>query len=321
MKALYRNYFLLSLYFLSHSFAAFADDCCEVDDSEGYINHSLFYEAQITKQNQPVEDCCGVWLPEDPVLFRPFVADPREVDYSAGWRFSDQVLDRNVIDVSYGDTIALYRLCNVGPWEGQLQFEVEGGLWAVFAPLQETSPLINADYYIGLPITYAFGKWSFRLRGYHISSHIGDEFLLCHPRFHRKNPSAESIDFFASWDATDEIRLYGGGGVVVHQDDTFKCGRVFAEGGMELHLSKLGFVNICQQIYGRPYYGMHFRYQTKQQKNHINQTYVLGYEWGKLCGLQRILRVFFEYHDGYSLEGQFCHFPTNYCSIRVSYGF
>ena len=31
----------------------------------------------------------GVWLPEDPVLYRNMIADPRQICYSAGWRFND----------------------------------------------------------------------------------------------------------------------------------------------------------------------------------------------------------------------------------------
>lgn len=278
------------------------------------------------------ESCCGcgVWLPEDSVLFRPFVADPHELTYSVGWRFNDQALEKNVIDVSFADNIAFYRWCDVWPCGGQLQIELEGALWACFDPLHDSAPLMNADYYVGIPITYAIGRWSFRLRGYHISSHIGDEFLLNHLRpdsrggadmeFDRRNPSAEYLDFYASYYPTDDIRVYGGIGCILAQDRSFPMGRFYAEAGLELHMSQLGFINECQQIFGRPFYGMDFRYQTKWNK-HINQTYVLGYEWGKLCGLQRILRVFMEYHDGYSYEGQFCRFPTNYFSLRMSYGF
>jgi hypothetical protein len=262
----------------------------------------------------------GIWLPEDPPLFRPFVADPRQITYSAGWRLNDQVFVKNVIDVSFFDTCYLYRWCNVGPCNGQLQIELEGAVWAIFDPLHNSSPLINADYYVGVPITYAFGPWSFRLRGYHISCHIGDEFLLDHTDFYRRNPSAEFLDFYASYYPTDDIRVYAGVGVVVSQDKSFPSGRFYSQAGVELHMSQLGFINECQQLYGRPFYGMDFRFQTKQDK-HINQTYVLGYEWGKLCGLQRVLRIFLEYHDGYSYEGQFQHFPTNYTSIRLSYGF
>jgi len=264
--------------------------------------------------------CSGVWLPECPPLFRPLVADPHSANSSAGWRLNDQVLVKNVIDVSYYSYVPFYRWCDVGPWHGQLQIELEGALWAVFDPLHDSSPLMNADYYVGIPITYAFDRWAFRLRGYHISSHIGDEFLLDHPRFVRKNPSAEYLDLYASYWITNEVRLYGGIGCVVAQDESFRTGRAYAETGAEVHLSNLGFVNECQMLYGRPFFGMDFRFQSKQKK-HINQTYVLGYEWGKLTGLEHVLRAFIEYHDGYSYEGQFSRFATNYFSFRLSYGF
>lgn len=294
-----------------------------------FLSASVLLEndGEFPGQDAPIETlgegtkCCrtGIWLPEDPVLFRPFVADPREIDYSAGWRFYDEAIAKNVIDVSFGDTIALYRWLDVWACGGQLQLELEGALWAVFAPLHDSSPLVNADYYVGVPITYAIGPWSFRLRGFHISSHIGDEFLIENPRFYRRNPSAEYIDFFVSHFKND-IRLYGGLGVVVHMDQTFPIGRVYVEAGAELHMSELGFVDVCDQVYGQPYYGMHFHYQSRH-RTHIDQTYVLGYEWGKLCGLQRILRAFIEYHSGYSYEGQFFNKPTKYFSVRVSYGF
>lgn len=295
------------------------------------IGNADYEDTYPTSPETPIEviadcDACsrmGIWLPEDPPLFRPFVADPRQVDFSGGWRFNDNALEKNVIDVSFGDIFVIYRFLNVGPCNGQLDIGIEGALWAVFDPLHFSSPLINADYYGGIPITYAFGSWSFRLRGYHISSHIGDEFLLNHEHDHnfkRKNPSAEYIDFFASYYPTDEIRLYGGLGYVVGCDESFRIGRFYAEAGAEWHMSQLGFTDVKDQLYGRPYYGMHFHYQTKHEK-HVNQTYVLGYEWGKLVGLQRVFRIFMEYHDGYSVEGQFYRKQTNYFSTRISYGF
>jgi hypothetical protein len=298
-----------------------AGSAASINADQGFYSSTPEIPIELVASNDDAQTT-GVWLPEDPVLFKPFVADPREVDYSVGWRFNDNALVKNVIDVSFGDSITFYRWCNLGPWKGQLEISLEGALWAVFDPLHESSPLMNADYYVGVPITYAFGPWSFRLRGFHISSHMGDEYLLDHmdhPRFKRENPSAEYLDFFVSH-YQDDIRLYGGLGIVAHMDDSFPIGRFYAEAGAELHMSQLGFVDLHDQIYGRPYYGMHFHFQTKHEE-HINQTYVLGYEWGKLCGLQRILRVFLEYHDGYSCEGQFYIFPTNYFSIRMSYGF
>ena len=262
----------------------------------------------------------GLWLPEDPVLFRPFLADPRQITYSAGWRFNDNILAKNVIDVSFGDTCAIYRWFDVWPWGGDLQIELEGALWAVFDPLHESSPLIDADYYVGIPLTYAIDNWQFRLRGYHISTHMGDEYLIDHPGFDRRNPSAEYLDFAFSCDFTDEIRYFGGVGVIVAQDKSFKTGRFYLEGGAELRFRQWGFTDFCDQLYGEPFYGMYFRWR-KDFKHHLDQTYVLGYEIGKLYGLCRKLRFYIEYHDGYSLEGQFQKKATNYLSLRFSYGF
>lgn len=260
----------------------------------------------------------GVWLPECPVLFRPLLADPRQICYSVGWRFNDQVISKNVIDVSFGDTLAIYRWNNI--FGGELQLELEGAVWAVFDPLHEESPLVDTDYYVGFPISYAIDRWQFRLRAYHVSTHMGDEFLLDHPYFERRNPSAEFVDFFVSNDFTDEIRFYGGVGFIVHQDKTFRMGRLFAECGTELRLRQMGFTDFRNQLYGEPFYAMNFRFR-KDFKHHIDQTYVVGYEIGKLYGLCRKLRFYLEYHDGYSLEGQFQKCPTSYLSLRFSYGF
>lgn len=275
-----------------------------------------------------LEDCTqndcycrwGEWFPDDPVIFRHFMADPRALVYSVAWRFNDTALNKNNIPVSYWDTCAFYRWYNVWPWCGWLQIELEGGLWAVFDPLTESSPLINADYYVGIPITYAIGPWAFRLRGYHISSHIGDEFLLNHPGFDRRNPSAEYLDFFTSWDFTDEIRFYSGLGYVVAQDDSFICKRFYAEGGAELRFVRLGWIDECKRLYGAPIFGMHFRYKG-DFRNRIDSTFVLGYEWGKLECYDERLRLFLEYHDGYSVEGQFCRLKSTYLSIKMTYGY
>lgn len=262
----------------------------------------------------------GEWFPDQPVLFRQFMADPRALIYSVAWRFNDSALFKNIIPVSYYDTCALYKWYNVWPWQGVLQFEIEGCLWAVFEPLAPSSPLVNADYYVGFPFTYAIGPWAFRLRGYHISSHIGDEFLLQHPRFCRKNPSAEYVDFFISWDYTDEIRLYSGIGAVVANDVSFRQKRFYAEIGAEIRMMKLGFVDCRQRVYGAPIFGMHFRHK-QHYGNSVDSTFILGYEFGKLTGEYKRLRLFFEYHDGFSSEGQFARLKSKYFAIKLTYGY
>lgn len=301
------------------------DDRCECQldptaDPEGY---NYISPVPVPLRNEDVrialqQGLDGVWLPEDPILFKPLIADPRCIQYSAGWRFDDRVIDKNVIDVSYGDTLAIYRWMDMWPWRGDLQIEIEGALWAVFQPLRESAPLVNADYYVGFPLTYAIDRWQFRLRGFHISSHIGDEFLLEHRHFNRKNPSAEYLDFYISHDLTNEIRVYGGLGYILSDDESFPEKRFYQALGGEVHAHSLGFNWYAQQLYGQPFMGIHMR-GNGRFKHHVDLTYVAGYEFGKTSGMQRMVRFYMEYHDGYSVEGQFSRFATNYFALRAAY--
>lgn len=269
-------------------------------------------------------DCCyptwAEFLPGSPQLMTPFLADPRQVNYSAGWRFNDRCLVKNVIPVSYGGSIPLIRFNNIWPWCGALQLELEGCLWAVFDPLHDSSPLMNADYYIGFPLIYCIDNWQFRLRGYHISCHIGDEFLLNHRNFRRLNPSAEYLDFFISHQMTKEIRVYAGVGAVLASDESYPCKTFYAEAGGEVHMYDFGFVNSCGKICGNPFFAIYLRHRG-ENKRHVDLTYALGYEFGKTYGREPLLRAFLEYHDGYSVEGQYSRFPTRYFAFKVTYGY
>lgn len=229
-------------------------------------------------------------------------------------------MEKDVIPVSFYDTLPIYRWCRVWPFGGQMQIDIEGAVWATFAPLLESAPLMNADYYMGIPLTYATDYWSFRLRGYHISSHLGDEFLINNPGFDRRNPSAEYIDFFASWQFSRHIRYYAGIGYIVHQDESFYVNPFYMEGGFEVRALEWGFYSCANRMYGTPFLAIHGRYNP-DFKNHADLTYALGYEIGKLCGLGRKVRFWLEYHDGYSVEGQFSRRATRYLSINGCYGF
>ena len=259
-------------------------------------------------------------MPQDGRLFRQFAADPRAITYSVGWRWNDEALVKNVVPVSYGNNFPIYRWFSVWPCGGALQLNLEGALWGVFDVLGESAPLMNADYYVGIPLEYCCGRWSFRLRLFHISSHLGDEFLLQNPEVERLNPSAEYLDLFGSYYLGECLRLYAGAGWVVHDDESFNSGNVYAAGGAEVRLYKLGFYNYCQNLYGTPLFAMHIEFNDRCKRK-LGQTYILGYEVGKTCGTRQVMRVFLEYHDGYNPDGQFCDTEASYVSIRFSYGY
>jgi len=264
----------------------------------------------------------GIWFPQMTELFQPLVADPREIVYSIGYRWGDQVIGDKVVPVSLGDDFSIYRWLDI--WGGDLSIGIAACIWSVF-DMDPPKPKINAgtelkntDYFVGIPIQYVRNKWSFRLRMYHISSHLGDEFLVNNPGFVRVNPSREAVDLFASYQVYSFWRIYGGPGVNVHSDRTFKIKPLYFEYGTEVRF--LGTKYICQRLYGNFYAAAHFR-SWAQLNWDFDGTFVAGYEFSKLQGIGRKIRFFFEYHNGFSLEGQFFNMRTSYWSFKLSYGF
>src|SRR5579872_7215954 len=194
----------------------------------------------------------GIWFPQMTELFLPLIADPRQATYSVGWRAGDHVIGVQTVGVSLGDDFAIYRWLDLF-WGGDLQIGIEAGIWSVFnmnphPDIAGGTELLNTDFYVGVPITYAAGKWSFRLRGYHISGHLGDEYMVNHPGVKRLNPSIEAIDFFSSYQLNDAIRLYVGPGVYVHSDPSFKWEPMYIEYGTEARF-------LGQKFYHHKLYG------------------------------------------------------------------
>lgn len=276
-----------------------------------------------------VDDCCeccqrieGVWFPHNMLLFAPLIADPREPCYSGAFRFDDNAMGGNWIGaVSFGDIFPIYRWRNVWPWGGDMQIDLEACVFAVFDVGGESAPLMNADYFVAIPLSYAWHSWSFRLRLAHVSSHLGDEFICEHPDVLRLNPSRETLDFFASYQVSSALRLYGGIGTTLHYDRSFTREGMYAEYGAEVRL--LGCRYCSLNLYGTPFFAMHIRHWNDLSDNgtDTNRTYALGYEWSKLSGIGRKFRMYVEYHEGFSLEGQLSRLHTHYLAAKIAYGF
>src|SRR6185295_5880290 len=97
-----------------------------------------------------------------------------------------------------------------------LQISLAGAVFAQVDLNAASYDLMNADYLIGLPITYRVDRFSTRLRLYHQSSHLGDEFLLREGLpITRENLSFESVEWLVSQDLAS-LRLYAGGEYLLH---------------------------------------------------------------------------------------------------------
>jgi Protein of unknown function (DUF1207) len=149
-------------------------------------------------------------------LFRPLIADPRWPHFAASYqRYLD---DRQLTDVgavSFGETFTLLRerAGSASWWEVGIQ----AGVFAVFDLASDSMDLVNADYFVGVPLSWRHGDWSAIFRLFHQSSHLGDEFLL-RTQTERVNLSYESVDLKGSYEFGDVLRLYAGGGYLFDQE-------------------------------------------------------------------------------------------------------
>src|SRR6266487_5886372 len=125
----------------------------------------------------------AVPFPQDQI-FCPILADPKEArSFASLLRGTFRSLDdpsgkgTTIASVGLGDNFGLVRWGGPAPNEG-VQLDVVGSIFAQFDLGTPSNDLINADYIIGLPLTFRRSGFSARLKIYHQSSHLGDEYLL-----------------------------------------------------------------------------------------------------------------------------------------------
>ena len=150
-------------------------------------------------------------------VFCPLIADPKATrSFAAYQRGNETDLATDIAAVGIADQFPFFRVF-AGRAGNGLQLGVAGSVFAQFDLGSPSYDLLNADYLIALPLTFRAGPLSGRLRVYHQSSHLGDEFLLRPNPPKRENLSFESAEALLSIDMS-ALRLYGGGESFVRRD-------------------------------------------------------------------------------------------------------
>jgi len=188
---------------------------------------------------------------------------------------------------------------------------MDGALFAQFNMDSPSHDLINADYTVGIPLTFRYEEFSMRVRLYHQSSHLGDEYLLrYHPK--RVNLSYEAFSLLLAREF-GRFRLYGGGEYRLDRDpSTLSPG--MAEWGLEYRGGEPLFGS------GRLMAGLDVK---NDQANSWNPSASLkaGLEFGSPNPRRRHLRFFLVGYDGYSPYGQFYKEKVQYYGFEVDFAF
>ena len=263
---------------------------------------------------EEVTEVTGIWFPKMELLYHVMIADPQRVACIVNWRFRDDIVHRTTQFVSLGEYMSIFRWLNVGCFHGDMELAIEASTQSIF--MKQWGELLNTDFYVGLPVTYAFDNWSFRFRYYHRSGHLGDEYITLY-NVTRVNPCMEAVDFFASYYLASAIRLYGGIGSVVRSDKTYRLKRLYGECGVELRL--LARDDLFSEFCIQPYLAMHFRFWS-DHKWDMDSNYALGVEMRRQ-NARRKVRLYIGYHDGQTFLGQFGRKKNSCVSMNFSYGF
>jgi hypothetical protein len=187
-------------------------------------------------------ECDGGIPPEETLGFRSFprgdvfcsfLADPKSSATFASYlnASSTSPFKGDVGAIGVGDRFGLIRWNGPSVGEG-VQLSFDAAVLAQFDLDIETFDLLNADYVVGLPLTFRRGPFSTRLRVYHQSSHLGDQIVLEMPE-PKENFAFEAGEAMLSLDVS-ALRLYAGGELVFNERPEEVHSSGVAHGGIEL---------------------------------------------------------------------------------------
>jgi hypothetical protein len=230
-------------------------------------------------------------LPEG-IIYRAYLASRKEsrmstyiVDDKAEGPIWDTVLGGRVGLLRYGDHNAFHP-------EG-FQIDLEGSGQPRLDP-DENNDLVSADFRVGVPFTYRQGRFEHKLAYYHLSSHVGDEYLVRNPGFERVNYSRDVLEWGLAYRPALDWRIYGQAGWAFHSDIAepweFQFGVDYAPG------APTGFR-------GAPFaaFNVHLREEVDFGGNFVFET---GWAW-RGSGTGKLLRIGLEYYNGKSPQFEF----------------
>lgn len=239
-------------------------------------------------------------------LFASLIADPRWPHFSAAYQYYiDNDLLSSVAAVSFGEQFSLLQY-DLGE-HGAVQLGIQASVFAIFDLASESFDLINADYFVALPLSYAIGDFSVMGRVLHQSSHLGDELLLSES-IERVNLSYEELDVLLSYETAIGLRTYGGAGYIFDADPP-GLGRWSLQGGLEWvgEPFDLG-------IPARPVAAVDLQLH-EEGGWQPNVAPVLGLQLGNWRGGQRNIRILLQYFNGDSPNGQFLDQHIQYIGL------
>jgi hypothetical protein len=189
---------------------------------------------------------------------------------------------------------------------------VIGSIFAQFDLGADSNDLINADYLIGIPLTFRRRGFSARFKLYHQSSHLGDEYLLRADEIERENLSFESVEVLLSQEL-GWFRAYAGGEWTLRRQPDTLVARLL-HGGVEIRPSRARAV---QMVVGLDIKATDPAEGSTAFSGRVGLEAAAARSGGHPA---RIVALMVEWYDGPSPYGQFFREDISYVGAGIHFG-
>lgn len=246
----------------------------------------------------------------DGLMYKSYVAGEREPRLST--TFLSEVHGQALWDSALGGRGGLIRFGNQSNTDPEgFQLDVEGAAF-VRLMLEEERDVNAVDFRAGVPLTYREGPFQAKFGYYHISSHLGDEFLLKNPGFNRLNYVRDSWVAGIGYFPHPWIRTY------------FEVGyaAIFTSGGAEPWEIQTGFEVDSRRptgLRGEPYFAMNIH--LREEVNWGGSLNVLaGWQWRGYRS-DHVFRAGLQFYNGKNAQYSLLQDNQQLIGLGIRYDF
>jgi hypothetical protein len=239
------------------------------------------------------------WFPDRIDTYRHPLADPRAPVSGVRLQFPIESEDHFKVENRLATHVAVFR---TGDRDFLFEVQAEGGAFGRF-DFDENWDMDAADFRFGFPIAARWGRFAVKVHPWHMTSHLGDEYIdrTGRERFvYARNEVAVGV----SWDFAPETRVYAEAGYAFERGDVNEPLRFMA-----------GFETVSGLFFGA------LNLTSFEEQDYDVQFNIEAGAWFRPEGTTRGVRLSIGYFRGPSALTQFFNEDEEYWTAGFSLPF